>query len=314
MNIRNSVFRIMTLCAVTLTATVSAQSTAPKITGYVKTDYSSNLKDSEAVDVSNVRLKVAGAVSEETSYVIFLDAVRDDVLLDAYVSHAILPSLTVSAGQFKTPYSTDNLLSNAKLAFINRPYLKTDAAPAFRDKGIKLTVKHGVFTADIAAMNGSGQNKDENNSNKSIATRVVGAVLPGLNLSGNYYHGINNADGEADDFINVGVNGIVGALEYSGEFAQKDHDGMIGNAMFVWVSYDIETGFAAIPLLMPALRVEQSDPDTDTDDDARSRYTASVSANFGKKFADRVMINYEICEVQTGDADDVFGIEYIVNF
>ena len=314
MNIRHSITGIMTLCAVTLTATVSAQTTAPKITGYVKTDYSSNLKDSEAFNVSNARLKVAGDVSEQTSYVIFFDTVRDDVLLDAYVSHDILPFLTISAGQFKTPYSTDNLLSSAKLAFINRPYLKSDASPALRDKGVKLTLKQGMFTADIAAMNGSGQNKSENNTNKSFSTRVVGAVLPGLSISGNYYHGINNADGEADDFINIGVNGTVGSFEYSGEFAQKDHNGLTGNAMFAWVSYDLETGFAAIPLLVPALRIEQSDPNTDIDDNARSRYTASVSANFGKKFSDRVMINYEVREVQTGDADDQFGIEYIVSF
>lgn len=215
---------------------------APKVSGYIKSDFSyipSDDGDESETGVSNARLKVSGSVNDKTEYTVFFDAVADNVLLDAFVTHKLTDALSFRIGQFKTPYGTDNLIGNAKIAFMNRPYLKSDASPAFRDQGVVLTYDHSRFEATAGMLNGSGMNKGDTNNNKSMALRVVGKVLPHLNISGNYYTGKNNpVDTIRDEFINIGADGVMGPWEYSAEFSQKSHDELTGNAYFAWVSYD----------------------------------------------------------------------------
>jgi hypothetical protein len=198
---------------------------------------------------------------------------------------------------------------------MNRPYLKSDASPAFRDQGVVLTYDHSRFEATAGMMNGSGMNKGDTNNNKSMALRVVGKVLPHLNISGNYYTGKNNpVDTIRDELINIGADGVMGPWEYSAEFSQKTHDELTGNAYFAWVSYDFDLDSDIVSILTPALRYENSDPDTDLDDNAKSRITLGLTAHLAKKYADSIMINYEVRELETGEADDMIGVQYIVGF
>ncbi len=305
---------IVSVCSFLLITTSLLAADAPKFSGYIKSAFIHTEKASET-EVSNARVKAAGSIDDKTKYTVFFDLVRDDTLLDAYIDREIVDNLSVKIGQFKTPFSSDNLLSSAKLAFINRPYMKKDVSPAFRDKGLQFTYKHKYFDAVAAVMNGSGQNADEYNNNKSMAYRVVAKVLPQLNISGNFYTGNNSpVDTETDDFVNVGANGRIGDVEYSAEYGQKSHDELTSNAFFAWLSYDIEMDNDLISILTPGVRVEMSDPDIDTDDDAKSRYTFGLSADFDKKYANRVLLNYEIRELETGEEDNMLGLEYVVIF
>lgn len=307
-------FITLIIFSIFVSTAVVAQPSTPKVSGYIKSDFSTNLDDESETDVSNARVKFSGSLNDKTSYTVFVDGVRDDVVLDAFIKHTIVPSVSIQIGQFKTAYSTENLTSNAKVAFINRPYMKKDVSPAFRDKGIQLAYKHKYFDAFVGMMNGSGQNKSETNNNKSMAYRIVAKVLPQLNISGNYYTGKNAVDSIRDEFVNFGAHGSIGAIDYAGEYAVKSHDNLDSSAIYAWVSYDIATGMSWVETLTPAIRVENSDPDTDTDDDAKSRYTFGITAHFAKKFTDRVMLNYELRERETGEDDDIFGIEYVVIF
>lgn len=289
-----------------------------KITGFVRPKFSytpGDDGDASEFKAGKARVKFAGSISSNTSYGIQIDTVRDDVLLDAFLVHKIVPSFSIKAGQFKTPYSTDNLTSAPKVAFINRPYMRKDTSPAFRDMGLQATYKVSKLDFIAAVMNGSGQNTGETNNNKNMAYRVVARVIPQLQLTGNFCTGKNNPNDDIrDEFINVGANGKLKGWEYSGEFARKKHDELIKSAYFAYVAYDWNTPFNRVPILTPGIRVEFSDPDTDTDDDAKSRYTIGLTVQFAKKYADQIMLNYEVRDAETGDVDDVIGIEYQVTF
>jgi len=86
-----------------------------------------------------------------------------DVLLDAEAFINPLKNLSISVGQFKVPFSTDNLRPGCEINFVNRPLL-TNVAPIIRDIGlmgtynfeefIPLELKAGLF-------NGSGLNKPD---------------------------------------------------------------------------------------------------------------------------------------------------------
>jgi hypothetical protein len=318
---RNNYLKIIAVAvfAVALTGSfAAAQDTIPKITGYtkVKFDYTpSDQGDTSEFNASVVRFKLAGKINEKTDYGVFIDAVRDDVLLDAYFNHKITSDLSVKGGQFKTPYGTDNLRSLAKMAFINRPYMKKETSPAFRDKGLQVTYKISKFDLQAAVMNGSGQNKGETNNNKSTSFRAVAHVLPQLQVSGNFSTGRNSTTyNDRDEFINFGASGETGPWEYSGEFAQKSHGDFTGNAYYAYVAYNYETAFGYVPMITPALRYDSSDPDTDIDDNAKSRITLGVTTHFGKRYADRLMINYELADAETGDPDDTFLMEYQIKY
>jgi len=306
---------VMLLIAGALSMKAAAE---PTITGYIKSSFMytpGDTGDKSETSVTNARIKANGSVSETTAYTILFDAVADEVLLDAFITHTIMPSLSVKIGQFKTAYSTDNLIANSKIPFIARPYTRSDVSPAFRDRGIELNYKYKMFDAFVGVMNGTGMNKGDANNNKSMAYRLVAKVLPQLNLSGNFYTGKNNAaDDIRDEFVNIGADGKAGAWEYAAEFSQKSHDEFTCNGYYAWIGYDWNTGMKKVPLLTPALRYERSDPDADIDDNAKTRITIGLTAHFAQKFNDRIMFNYEIRDMETGDSDDCFGVEYQVAF
>ncbi len=285
-----------------------------KISGYIKS-YFTHDETMSRTKVTNARFKISGQLNDNTDYGIQVDGVRDDILLDAYINRKIMDGLSATIGQYKTPYSTENLTHNGKTQFINRPYMLKEASPHFRDTGIKLTYNHQYVDAIVAVMNGSGQNENEFNNNKSMAYRVVAKIMPQLNLSANYYTGkTSKLDNETDDFINVGAHGTISGFSYAGEFAQKKRGALTNTALYAWLAYDFDVDSDLVNILTPTARIEMADPDVDTDDDGKSRYTIGVIANFEKKYADRIIIDYEIRDVETGEVDNLFGIEYIVMF
>ena len=306
------------LIVIPVSEIVYAEDLSVKTGGYIKPSFSyspGDTTDASEFKISNARVTFSGTLLSKTSYGIQIDAVRDDILVDAFIIYKALPSLSIKAGQFKTAYSTDNLIPATKIAFINRPYLKADVSPNYRDIGLQVSYNLSIFDLTVGVMNGSGQNKKETNNNKSMAYRVTADLIPELQLSANFYTGKNDTtDTTRDEFINIGANGIFNGFEYSGEYARKVHGKLTGSAFFGYITYDWNTPFNRIPMLTPALRVELSDPDTDTKNDAYTRYTLGVTVNFGKKYTDRVMINYEIREAETGDPDNAIDIEYTVTF
>lgn len=288
--------------------------------GYIKNGFSytgSEPSDMSGFDVTNVRLKATGKLHGNTSYGICLDAVRDDILLDAYIDHAVGHGLSLRIGQYKTPYGTDNLRAAHAIAFVTRPIIKSKVSPAFRDRGLQATYRHRYFDVIAAVMNGAGMNKADTNNNKSMAYRLVAKVMPGLQVTGNYYTGRNDpADTIRDEFIDVGLNGMLGNWDYAAEFSRKSHDAWTGRAWYAFVGYDIRLDNSCVQFITPALMAESYDPDADTDDDELGRYTIGLSLNFSpERYRNRLMLNYQINEddLDVSD-DDVIMLEYLVRF
>ncbi|MBT4484722.1 MAG: hypothetical protein HOC71_13715 [Candidatus Latescibacteria bacterium] len=290
------------------------------IAGYIKSsiDYVFTESDERSnFNVNNARLKFSGKLLTNTDYGIQFDMTRKDVLSDAYINHLITPSLSVKLGQYKTPYSTDNLVSSTKIAFIKCPLIKENVSPNIRDRGIQATYKRSYFDIIAAVMNGAGQNKAETNYNKSLALRVVGRIIPQLQVSGNYYTGKNNpADKKKDVFINFGARGKAGGWEYAAEIAQQEHAALTEHSFYVFAAYDWKTTTEYVNMITPAFRIEGYDPDTDLEYNFQQRYTLGVTFNLNaEKYVNRVMLNYEINEDEDDvTVDDLVRLEYMVKF
>jgi len=308
------------------------QDYSPKYFGYVRAWYQSDFaKNQGQFLIKEARVGVKGNVNEFTGYKIFVDFVRlgklqtttttldgvtvltsanaafSDVLLDAEAFINPLKNLSISVGQFKVPFSTDNLRPGSEINFVNRPLL-TNVAPIIRDIGlmgtynfeefIPLELKAGLF-------NGSGLNKPENDRTTDYSFRAVAKPISLLNLSANYFGGQTlGADLSIFDF---GADVKYGNIFLSGEFAQRNTSNstldIISNSFFVYALYDIKFEDSFLTHIIPAVRYENYDLNTDITDDEIIRLTTGLTFEFAKLNFAHFRINYELFDYKNGSAN-----------
>jgi phosphate-selective porin OprO and OprP len=94
-------------------------------------------------------------------------------LRDVYLDFGFLPTLRLRAGQFKEPFSLEELTSDLHIDFVERS-LVNELAPSF-DIGVMAygSLAQGTVTYFLGGFNGSGQNTYDNNSDKDLAARFV---------------------------------------------------------------------------------------------------------------------------------------------
>jgi len=99
--------------------TVSAGSLL-NLSGYVQTMYSSLEDGIDGFRIRRARLKLKGEIFKNLHYNLQIDAVKSPCLLDATVEFPFSSLTNLVFGQFKVPFSLENLTSNSGLDTINR--------------------------------------------------------------------------------------------------------------------------------------------------------------------------------------------------
>ncbi|HEX2869100.1 MAG TPA: porin [Ignavibacteriales bacterium] len=303
-----------------------------KVNGYIKNWFEANTSTGDKdFLVRMARLGVKGNINMYAGYKVMVDFTRlgklqtstttiegknvvssasasfSDYLLDAEAFINPVKSLSLSLGQFKVPFSSDNLKSGADIDFINRP-LTTNTAPALRDIGfmvsyvpaveIPMEIKGGVF-------NGAGQNKPENDKNLNYSLRGVVHPVKNLGLSANYYTG--KSAGANTNMFNLGADFSFEKVYVSGEYGQKINKlsakDVTSNALFVYSLYDFDFQKSMISHLIPALRYEHYKPDNSTSKDEVNKITAGLSFEFAKLTYAQFRVNYEILKYENGSAN-----------
>lgn len=119
-------------------------------------------------------------------------AVTGPNLRDGFVNYAFNDGIQIKAGQFKVPFNLEELISDSKTQFIDRP-ITNDTFGFNRDLGIDL---HGRFFEkrfeyDLYVLNeGTNQNTNNNNNEMLLGGRFV------WNILGVGGHGYTSADPE----------------------------------------------------------------------------------------------------------------------
>jgi len=160
-------------------------------------------------DIRRARLDVKGSITPFFAYRLQTDFADKPKLLDAYSEIKIADYFVITAGQFKIPFSMENLASSNKLEMIDRSQV-VEALVARgkdvignqngRDIGIQIgggfLKKNGIPVIEyrLAAFNGSGINlADTANDAKDIVGRIVFNPVKGLSFGGGYYGGYGKA-------------------------------------------------------------------------------------------------------------------------
>jgi hypothetical protein len=303
---------------------------APKFSGYVRAWHQTDFATGQGQYlVRQARLGINGNVNDYAGYKILLDFTRlgslkttsgttaagerfltgatssfSDVMLDAAAVFKPIKSLEISAGQFKVPFSTDNLSSDQNAEFANRPLL-TNVSPSIRDIGVSIGYKLDVpFETELIAgsFNGSGLNKSENDKSTDYAFRGILSPVKNLSVTGNYYGA--KVQGYAVNFMNFGFAYKIGKLlvdgEYGGKISKTSGSDLNSNSYFVFATYSFPFPGNLIKEVIPAVRYEMYDPNSDVVDNEVGRITVGLSFEFAKLNFARFRVNYEKFDYKDG--------------
>ena len=173
-----------------------------KLSGYVQTRFTSAVGPAnDTLEIRRARLAVEGNLAPRVAYKMEIDAVRSPALLDARLDYRLRPYAKFTVGQFKIPFSQENLDSDRDLTFIERSLVGLSLTPG-RDTGnngrdvgaqvagnIARSDGRPLFDYAVGVFNGAGITRRDDNRRKDGAGRLVVHPFAGLSLAGDYYNG-----------------------------------------------------------------------------------------------------------------------------
>jgi phosphate-selective porin OprO/OprP len=172
-----------------------------KLSGWAQTRFISTAGTKNTYELRRARVQVAGNLADDISYKIQADFVRSPVLLDARVDFTHFQWARLTIGQFKIPFSQENLTSSKDLLTMDRSLVVNTLIPGRdnssngRDIGFQVegNIVRGdgrpLFDYSVGMFNGAGTNTKDNNHRKDPALRLVAHLTRDLWIGGDYYYG-----------------------------------------------------------------------------------------------------------------------------
>lgn len=172
-----------------------------RLHGWAQTRFTDAAGIKNSFELRRARLDMRGDITDKIAYRMQVDFVRSPVLLDAYVDLNHLSWAKLRVGQFKVPFSFENLTSSRDLLTIERSVAVLALVPGRdtgnngRDIGFRLegNIVRGdgkpIFDYTVGMFNGAGINRRDDNHRKDGSVRLVFHPAHGLQLAGDYYNG-----------------------------------------------------------------------------------------------------------------------------
>jgi phosphate-selective porin OprO and OprP len=285
----------------------------------------------DGFDIRRARLDLKGNVTPYFSYRVQADLASSPKLIDGYGEIKLADYFSITAGQFKVPFSLENLTSSNKLESIDRSQV-VEALVARgkdvignqngRDIGIQvsgtfLKIKdQPLFEYRIGVFNGSGINvADTANSAKDVVGRLIATPLKGLSFGGSYYNGWDKAvkpdvagESQVRNRFGLEASYVTDKLSLKGEYI-SGKDGKTSRE-----GWYIQAGYFIISRRMQVLgKYDTYDPSTSAADNISTNYV--LGANYTFNNWSRLQAFYTIRR-EEGDAVDnnYFAIQYQVGF
>ncbi len=179
---------------------------ALQLSGYMQFRYQNfeAAGKNSSFDIRRARLDMRALVTSDLTLRFQTDFAGSAKILDAYAEYKPALFFVLTMGQFKVPFSLENLTSSNKLDFIDRSQAVEALTARSQDvignqNGRDIGIQVGGTFLNIANLNrleykigvfnGSGINSSDLNGAKDIAGRLVAQPLKNLFVGGNYYYG-----------------------------------------------------------------------------------------------------------------------------
>ncbi|MFC2170158.1 porin [Acidobacteriota bacterium] len=172
---------------------LSAQSL--KLSGYTQVSYALGDDSKKGFKIRQAIVRLKGNILKKINYKLQIDAVLTPILLDAQIEINLAPHINLTFGQFKVPFSIENLISGSDLDTINRSQTVEKLCPGRdvgakgRDIGVTINGEFSRIKYILGVLNGSGINKADYNNQKDIAGRLVFSPYSFLVFGLSHYNG-----------------------------------------------------------------------------------------------------------------------------
>ena len=223
-----------------------------------------------------------------------------------------LPSLERGAGQGLLPVASNDLFGGA--GFLSH------------DVGASLRLEHKLddvrlVTVKFGAYNGQGESLNDVNNKKSFGARATVAVTQKIDVGASWFthdaivttnnipdSSFTNSAWDIDaQYGKPGDEGLYALVEYlQGENATAATLTMRGIQGVAAYNLRMSSPTAWLYAVEPFARVDLADPDTDTDDDGATLFTAGIGLYMSSKAWFRVA--YERQDLQLADAPSISGV------
>ena len=287
----------------------------------------------DGFDIRRARFDIRGSFTQRFSYRLQADFAGSAKLLDAYAEIKLTDYLTITAGQFRIPFSLENLTSMNRFELIDF----SQAVDAFTSRGKDVIGNHngrdigiqagGVLIKNsngvlaeyrFAVFNGSGINiADTANEAKDIAARLNINPLKGFSLGASYYNGLGKAikpspeyDGRSQARNRLGFE-----ASYTGSGLSVKTEYITGkDGKTEKAGWYLLAGYYIIPAkLQIVAKYDSFDPDISVADNKSDNYVAGLNLNFNSW--SRIQAFYTVRnEEGTEIKNNYFSVQYQIGF
>ena len=289
-----------------------------KISGYSQVQYTYWEGESEDFRIRRARLGLKGSLLKNIDYSLQVDAVSSPVLLDARLDITLFPQAKLSLGQFKVPFSLENLIPSFALDNVDRTQTVKRICPAQdigstgRDIGMTLSGKFSWIEYALGVFNGSGINTRDTNERKDVVGRLVVRPFDFLSLGVSHYEGVQSLFGGGPllnrDRTGVDVSIAAGRFFLKGEYILAKDEGLDRAGWYVRGGYSFIRD-----RLQAVVNFDSYDMDLDLDENRSDVLTLGLNWYFSGKT--KLQVNYEYQKQEWVEtADHVFVAQFQAGF
>lgn len=173
----------------------SSANSSVELNGYIQVRYTRWDSGSDGFRIRRARFGFKGEFLKNFNFKLQADGARMPILLDAAVEISSIPYATLSFGQFKVPFSLENLTSSSALDLVNRTQTVDELCPARdigstgRDIGVTASGKFSILEYTLGVFNGSGINRTDTNGQKDMVGRLILRPFGPLAIGVSHYMG-----------------------------------------------------------------------------------------------------------------------------
>ena len=196
--------------------------------GYAQTQFDMTKTGPETKNsftMMRIILMANAELTRKLSFFLMIDAASARAskhLHEYYAQYAFMPELKVRVGQFKTPYTLENIISPTLLGTVNLNegtrymagiagdplygnYVGRDLGAMVTGDAIKARDGHYYLNYSLGVFNGAGMNLRDNNNHKDVAAMINILPTKEITLSGSFIIGKGNA--QANDMFGTIAEG-----------------------------------------------------------------------------------------------------------
>lgn len=274
---------------------------------------------SDGVDtfsLRRVRLAFLAAILPSLDFKVQVEQTRSIGLLEAYLNFNFSRWAQLRAGQFKIPFSYENLKGASEQDFINRSLVIETLCPGRdigsqgRDIGALARVYTSSLEAYFGLFNGSGINRLDNDDAKDKAFRLTVTPWRGMTVGGSWYEGRWPEDQNSSRLRRrqgIEAQWQPGSLFLSAEYIRafdydQEAEGWVIQAVFSWQQGKIQ----------PVCRYESLDRNLALENDEEEIITYGL--NFHLAPRTKIQLNQEIHRPKGGKRKNIFIVQWQIGF